>query len=53
MENYDAWQRFVSSGKIADYLAYKEVCANIYTTVGDLSKDADKNRRNRDKTTEN
>lgn len=46
MEQNTAWNKFFSSGKIADYLAYKN-------TVGDLSENADKNRWYSDKTTEN
>ena len=53
LDNYDAWNRFYCSGKISDYLAYKQNCADTNTTVGDLSKDADKNRWNCDKTAEN
>lgn len=53
LDNYDAWNRFYRSGKISDYLAYKHNCTNTNTTVGDLSKDADKNRWNCDKTAEN
>ena len=53
MDNYEAWNRFVSTGKITDYLTYKQLCATTYNAVGDLSNNADKDRWNRDKTTEN
>ena len=48
MDQNVAWNRFILSGKIEDYLAYR----NTFLTVGDLSAKADKDRRNRDKTTE-
>lgn len=50
LEQNTAWNKFAASGKIADYLEYRQACNN---TVGDFSRDADKNRRNRDKATEN
>lgn len=52
LEQDAKWARFLSTGKIADYLQYREACSKIHT-VGDLSNDADKNRWNSDKTTEN
>lgn len=53
LETNTKWEQFVNTGKIADYLEYRQACSKIYTTVGDLSNDADKNRWNSDKTTEN
>ncbi len=53
MEQNAKWEQFVNTGKIADYLEYRQACSKIYTTVGDLSNDADKNRRISDKTAEN
>ena len=53
LENNSKWEQFASTGKIADYLKYRESCSKNYTTVGDLSNNADKNRWNSDKTTEN
>lgn len=53
MDQNSKWEQFLNTGKIADYLNYRQACSKIYTTVGDLSNDADKNGRNSNKTTEN
>ncbi len=52
MEQNAKWEQFITTGKIADYLEYKDACLKI-NTVGDLPNNADKNRWNSNKTTEN
>lgn len=52
LEQNAKWEQFITTGKIADYLEYKDACLKI-NTVGDLPNNADKNRWNSNKTTEN
>ena len=53
MDSNSAWNNFVNSGKIADYLEYRKSCSENYMTIGDSSNNADKNGWNSNKTTEN
>lgn len=53
MDSNTAWNKFAASGKIADYLEYRESCADAYKIIEGIFNDADKDRRNSYKATEN
>ncbi len=39
------WNRFMATGKIADYLQYRKACADVYTTLEGTQHHAIQNGR--------
>lgn len=47
MEQEQYWERFTSSGRVEDYLAYRNSSAEISST-GKTDRDSEEDERNRD-----